>query len=403
MQRLLVPGVALLFLAACFDFDGAYAHYCAGRLCDGGSASGGGVGGGAAGGGAGGSVGGGVGGGGGGSAAGGGGGGSAVGGGGGSAGGGTGGDDGGNRDGGFDAGVATCDAGLLCFTRSYDTPKKVMQTVWAANPNEVWSAGDEGTVVRFNGTGFTPMLLPQTTETQFALWGTSPTDIWSVGVPASVTHRWDGSAWVPINSVGTYNSYGVVAFTPSSAYAITYRSELLTWDGTAWNHGPIDPNTNFYALHACTADEAFVATDDGRIFRYAADAGALTLEYTDPSTRNIYALFCSETASGTWAVGETGLVVQRLGGGVWQPVPLGLTHGLNSVWISPEGTVWLAGDFRTLVKVEDGGMTSYNLPPYNIGWYTDVFGIGDDLWVSAGYNTSATYDGGVMVQYRVGK
>ncbi len=395
MQRLLVSTLALLLLAACFDFDGAYNRFCASEHCDGGS--GGGAGGGAGGGGTGGGKDGGAGGGGTGGGLGGGAGGGSAGG---AGGGGTGGGDAGT-DAGVDAGVFTCDAGQLCFVRSYDTPKKVLQSVWAATPNEVWAAGDQGTVVRWNGAAFTPMLLPQTSGNQYALWGTSPADVWAVGSPGSITHRWNGSTWIPITTPGSYSSYGVVAFSPSSALMITYASEILSWNGTAWAHGPLDSSPSYYGLTACTPDEAWVSTGDGRVFRYQADAGTVALEYTAPGTPSLNALFCSPT-EGVWVVGGSGTVARRQAGGVWTTLPTGNAASLNSIWISPQGTVWLAGDNRTLLRLTDAGVEPFNLPPYNLGFYSDVFGVGDDLWVSGGYSQVAGFDGGVMIQYRVG-
>jgi hypothetical protein len=286
--------------------------------------------------------------------------------------------------------------------RSYDTPKRQLETVWAATPTEVWAAGDTGTVVHWNGSTFTPMLLPQSGGTQYALWGTSASDVWCVGSPASITHRWNGSAWVPITSLGSYGSYGVVAYAPDNALAISAASSVLAWNGSAWSVQLLDTNTNYYAIHGCNADEAWISTDDGRIFHYVPDGGALALEYTDPSASSIDALFCHPT-EGVWAVGSGGKVIRRQAG-AWTPYSIGaVTNALTSVWVSADGTAWIAGDSRTLLRISDGGViVPFNVPPYNVGSYTDLFGIGNDLWITGRYSQVGGFDGGVMLQYRVG-
>ena len=390
-----------LALAGCFNFDAAYARYCTYNRCPDGGAAGGGAGGGSGGG-----SGGGVAGGGGGGVGGGSGGGVAGGSGGGTGGGGTGGGDAG-IDGGADAGPPDagglfCDAGL-CFVRSYDIPKLQMWTVWAVSPNEVFAGGFNGTVVRWDGTNFNPTKTPGMTGDIWAVHGATANHVWAAGTPGFNTNRWNGTDWVPYTqTAGSGSIYGVYGLPDGvQALAATSDGHVLRWTGTAWTLAGSTPSTadTFDDITGCDADNAWMVTYEGLIYRYQADAGVM-LEYG--GAVSLDSIFCHPTA-GVWAVGSGGLVLKRDDdAGTWAPVSLGLTTNLNGVWISPAGETWIAGGTRTLVRIVDGGAVPYNLPPYNLGTYTDISGAGNSIWVTGLYSPNATYDGGLIVQYVVG-
>jgi len=406
-----VPLIAALTfaLSGCFNFDAAYDKYCTLNRCDGGgSATGGGTGtgGGSAGGGVGGAAGGGSGG-----AAGGGTGGSAGGvggggGGGGAAGGGSGGGTGGGSGGGAGGGMgdAACDSGL-CYVRSYDIPKLQMRTITAVTPNAVFAGGDEGTVVRWDGTSFFPTKTPNNTGNIWAVHGVSPNAVWAGGGAGGRTNQWNGSDWVPYPnnavSTGSKSIWGVYALSDGGALAGASNGELFRWVGGVWTLEAVTENDYLDDITGCNDEEqVYVVTYKGNVYRYNADGG-FALEYT--GTTILDSLHCHPTG-GSWAVGESGLVLKRNDAtNGWEVQALGLTSDLFSVWTSDQNETWIVGGQRTLIRVvPDAGMKSYNLPPYQLGYFHDVSGVGDNLWVAANYAPSATHDGGVIVHFKIG-
>ena len=390
--------VLCLAFAGCFNFDSAYDKYCATHVCSSDGGVGGGTGGGSAGGSGGGTGGGSVGGGVGGGGTGGGGGGSGGGGVGGGVGGGTG---GGSFDAGPpDAGPAPCDSGI-CFVRSYDVPKLQMWTVSAIAPNAVYVGGWGGTVVRWDGTSFTPYKTPGMTGEIWGISGVVPNNVFAVGDPGNHTNRWDGTDWRPENNtVGQGVIWGVYALPDGVGFlgAASY-GEILKWTGAAWTVATTAPVADsFEDISGCDADNIWAITYNGNIFRYVPDAG-VTKEFT--GTNTLESIYCGP--SGVWAVGNGGFVMRRTDAGTWEQQSLGLAANLYGVWGSPSGETWIAGGNRTLARITgDGGVITYNLQPYNLGAYTDVEGAGDSIWVSGIYSTGAGYDGGLIVQYRVG-
>ena len=394
-SSLLLP--VLLLAPACLDFDAVYAGYCDAGRCGpdggGGGSAGGGAGGGSVGGGAGGGA---SGGGAGGGTAGGGAGGGAAGGG--AAGGGSGGGTGGGGGGG---GALTCDAGL-CFLRSYDVPSRYVSTVWAASSTSVIAGASGGRTVHWDGQQFTTSQLPQSTGSLWEIAAASPTEYWAVGQPASVIHGWNGTAWVPYTSLtATGSYYGVVAPTPGFALAASTYGEVMTWNGSAWTRGAVLGSVTPYDVTACSPSTAWVAMGNGQIFQWT-PGGGLVLSY-DGGT-SIDALWC-DPVEGVWAVGTAGVMLNApLDGGPFRAFDSGTTVPLNTVFVSPAGDLWVGGNVRTLVRWRNGGRgerTAYNEPPYGLGYFTDIHGTGNELWVTGNY-APASGDGGIIVHYVVG-
>jgi hypothetical protein len=383
----------VVFCAGCLDFDGAYNGYCdAGRCAQDDGGSGGGSGG--SGGGTGGS--GGTGGGTGGSGGGTGGAGGGTGGSGG-AGGGTGGTGG---AGGGGADPLLCDAGL-CYVRHYDTPLRNMEAVHQAAPNSVFAGALGGITIRWDGTGFMPFQLPQTTGQVWAISGTGPSDYYAVGSPGSVIHRWDGANWIPHQGLlPSYSYYGVWAPAPGRALAASYDTHVMSWDGAAWTVAASNTTFGSEDIHGCNQSEAWLPTYEGKIMRYTPDGG-LRLIY-DGGTA-LSSVWC-HPVGGVWVVGYSGTVLRSQPDGGFAAFDAGITNNLYTVWVSDAGDVWMGGSVRTLIRYRNfgaGARTAYNVAPFGLGYYTDLSGLNDELWLTGNY-APASGDGGAVVQYRVG-
>ena len=76
--------------------------------------------------------------------------------------------------------------------RLFDNAESTLQAVWGNGPDDVWAAGGNGRIHRWDGTSWTSY-----TRRAFCihgLWGSSPSDIFAVGDSGSIS-RFDGVKW----------------------------------------------------------------------------------------------------------------------------------------------------------------------------------------------------------------
>lgn len=67
--------------------------------------------------------------------------------------------------------------------------------------------GDGGTVLHYDGAGWTEMASP-TSEDLYDVWGSGPSDVFAVGDSGTVLHH-DGTVWSPVRLGTSANFRGV--------------------------------------------------------------------------------------------------------------------------------------------------------------------------------------------------
>ena len=95
------------------------------------------------------------------------------------------------------AGIAArvCSSGNWCWYNPLPQGN-TLRAVWGAASNDVWAAGDAGTLLHFDGANWsapTP-IGAATNQDLYGLYGTSATDAWAVGLSGALVH-WDGTTW----------------------------------------------------------------------------------------------------------------------------------------------------------------------------------------------------------------
>ena len=69
-----------------------------------------------------------------------------------------------------------------------------LRGVWIAPDNTAFAVGDGGTILRHDGSGWSPMV-SGTTEALFDVWGSSATDVAASG---NIVLHYQGSSWEEI-------------------------------------------------------------------------------------------------------------------------------------------------------------------------------------------------------------
>lgn len=141
-----------------------------------------------------------------------------------------------------------------------------MYAVWALSPTNVWIAGDQGTLLHYNGTTVSRINLGGTTSALYALSGYLTQNgqslvLYALGA-AGIVVRYDGSSH--ISNIGTGFSINSVFASSQAVYAVgtngtTYKSQGVTDSFSGFNTG----SDTLYGIHLAPNGIGWVVGDNG--------------------------------------------------------------------------------------------------------------------------------------------
>ena len=265
-----------------------------------------------------------------------------------------------------DAPPDPCDPGVWC-TEDSPVPNVLLNVVWAANLNDVFAVGDNGTILHRRDNVWTAMTVP-TTEDLRGIWGLSATDIWAVGTNGAVLH-YDGQAWTPqgsfssdmhavwaaaTNDVWITGSRAAIHWNGSIFETTTLSGEVLAVSGSAsndvWSTGEAAKVNHFTSSWMTGIDPGAGAT----YFATLALPGEAWVATFTPGSETL-------RFTGTWTPhGTSGAVFQSF-------------HGIST------GDIWAAGG--TKVGHWNGSAWATEAPAGNSVALFGIGGIGASIWV----------------------
>jgi len=110
-------------------------------------------------------------------------------------------------------------------------PSNPLVAVWGSSSDDVWAAGNAGTLYRWNGRSSSEVLPRPTTQHLRSVWGSAPDDIWAVGYGDTILH-FDGKAWTPKRSPTSGRGLilsGVWARSRSEAWIVSQAGTILRY------------------------------------------------------------------------------------------------------------------------------------------------------------------------------
>ena len=75
-----------------------------------------------------------------------------------------------------------------------------LNAVWSDGAGDAWAVGDNGRIVRWDGTAWTAETSP-TTMRLTAIWGEGPDELWAAGEEGALL-SWNGTEWIPTGVTG---------------------------------------------------------------------------------------------------------------------------------------------------------------------------------------------------------
>jgi hypothetical protein len=249
-------------------------------------------------------------------------------------------------------------------------------------------------------------------------------DVWAVGQQRygqntyhTWTAHWDGTTWatVPSPNVGTGTSalYGVVAISPTDAWAVGYSQDYsgnptltMHWDGSAWTVVPSPSIGSLRSVAALASNDIWAVGTDGANTMVLHWTGSGWTPVPSPSLAgwdNTLEGITARTPDDIWAVGEASTstaiqaIIEHWDGSAWtlvpSPAPGSTVNYLEGVVALAENDVWAVGGSAdgtnlvgTLVEHWNGSAWTIVPGPPVVGFFYSVAGrTANNLWAAGTY------------------
>jgi len=158
--------------------------------------------------------------------------------------------------------------------------KEPMNGIWGVSDSEVYTVGDNGTILKCSGTctsysssSWSVMTTPSGVTSHLqAIWGSSSSDIFAVGLDGAILH-YNGTSWTKMSVNTSTYFYDVWGSGPNDVWAVgnplfSKDQAIFHYDGTSWTKSPtpVQP-TVLYAVWGSGPNDVW-AVGKTSILRY---------------------------------------------------------------------------------------------------------------------------------------
>jgi regulation of enolase protein 1 (concanavalin A-like superfamily) len=252
-----------------------------------------------------------------------------------------------------------------------------LQGVWGNSSSSLWSVGDGGTILKWNGTAWSAQTSGVSTTLR-AVWGVDASNVWTVG-DSGVILRWNGTAWSAQTS-GTTNALRSVWGTDvNNVWAVGDGGTILKWNGTAWSAQTSGVATTLHGVWGSSATSIWTVGASGVVRFWNGTTWAAQTSNTTQTLRSVW----GSSATNLWAAGTAGTILKSTGS-TWTAQTSTTTQDLYSIWGSDSNNLWVSGNNGTVLRATNGSnwasQASNAAPALNCVRGTDgsnVWAVGD--------------------------
>ena len=213
-------------------------------------------------------------------------------------------------------------------------------------------AGDDGTLIRYNGLAWHNESLAATTRDFYDVWTDESGQAYAVGQQGMMA-RFDGVNWSPMNqTVATGNLNGVWGASPSDVWVVgdydesNARAVLLHIRDSDVESVELDIKEDLHGVWGSGPDDMYIAGKDGELWHY----DGTDWQAIDSSIAQDLHGLTGNSRGERFAVGGNGAVIY-FDGQAWQQVRSGTFERFNAVWAGDQDVIMVGdhGVVETLV------------------------------------------------------
>lgn len=237
--------------------------------------------------------------------------------------------------------------------------QQVMWDVFALNATNAWATGNNGRIVRWNGSTWSESEPLGTSSQRFAIWAADVNTVYVGGISTgNQLHRFNGTSWEnllsPTNWFGSGSIRSIWGTAANNVWIAGSLGRIFHWNGTTWTARNAGISATFspsriWGTNAANmwAVGATGGTNTGTIYKWnGVDAWVEQLSGV-PTVKGIW----GSSATNMWAVGGTGGSnpgqIYRLSGSTWT-LQTTTTYTLNHIYGSNSSNIWAAGNSGAL-------------------------------------------------------
>jgi len=302
------------------------------------------------------------------------------------------------------AGIFPVSANAAEWTKMESGTTVPLEGVWAGSGSEVFSVGENGVILNYDGTAWRTM----NSGTNFALegvWGKSGQDVFATGgdinlIGGGIILHYDGNSWTNITPTHMSSlTFIGGAWGPSGSadvyFSVADASSLFSITGVIWHYNGsswqtvVGKERGFAALESISGTSGaniFASGDKGTILHYN---GSSWTPMSSGTSNWLSRIWC--TGSKVFAVGQNGTIV-HYDGSSWKTMNSGTASDLKGIWGRNESDVFASGKNGTILR--------YN----GSAWQPMNTGVSGDLHTVWGTDTEifAVGAGGTILHYSEG-
>jgi hypothetical protein len=216
-----------------------------------------------------------------------------------------------------------------------------LYSIWGSSASNVFAVGDNGTILRYNGSTWSAMT-SGTTRYLRGIWGSSASDVFAVGTGGTILY-YDGAAWGTMTSGTTNYLYGIWGTSASDVFAVGDSGTILHYDGSAWSPMTSGTTNLLLAVWGTSGSDVFAVGDYGVVLHYD---GSTWSAMTSGTTRKLCGVWGS-SGSNVFAVGTSGVAL-HYDGSSWSAMASGTGYTLYAIWGSSGSDIYAVGNLGVI-------------------------------------------------------
>ena len=148
-----------------------------------------------------------------------------------------------------------------------DVPGSGLSSVWGSGASDYFAVGNNGTIVRFDGSKWSAMNAGVGSTALSGVWGSSPANVFAVGSKGTIL-RFDGSKWSAMSSGTGQYLLDVWGFSPTSVFAAGAMGTVLRFDGSKWNAMNTGQTQQVNALWGASPTDLYAGGGSGFLWHH---------------------------------------------------------------------------------------------------------------------------------------